>query len=88
MKKIFLTLLCIPFFIAAQTKKNGTLYIEHPAIDLVKEFDKAFVAGNLDKLKTLVTDDFKLYNGLSTNFVNQQGRTLDALLGNSKYWSE
>jgi len=88
MKKIFIFLLIAPLFLLAQTKKNGTIYNEHPTLELVKEFDEAFVAGNLDKLKSLVTDDFKLYNGLSTNFVSQQGRTLDALLGNSKYWSE
>lgn len=88
MKKIFIFLLIAPLFLLAQTKKNGTIYNEHPTLELVKEFDEAFVTGNLDKLKSLVTDDFKLYNGLSTNFVSQQGRTLDALLGNSKYWSE
>ena len=88
MKKTLIFLLIAPLFLFAQTKKNGTIYNEHPTLELVKEFDEAFVAGNLEKLKYLVTDDFKFYNGLSTNFVSQQGRTLDDLLGNSKYWSE
>ena len=88
MKKTLIFLLIAPLFLFAQAKKNGTIYNEHPTLELVKEFDEAFVAGNLEKLKSLVTDDFKFYNGLSTNFVSQQGRTLDALLGNSKYWSE
>ncbi|MEK9740459.1 MAG: hypothetical protein VW262_04665 [Flavobacteriaceae bacterium] len=88
MKKKFIFLLIAPLFLLAQTKKNGTIYNEHPTLELVKEFDEAFVAGNLEKLKSLVTDDFKFYNGLSTNFVSQQGSKLDALLGNSKYWSE
>lgn len=88
MKKTLIFLLIAPLFLFAQTKKNGTIYNEHPTLELVKEFDEAFVSGNLEKLKSLVTDDFKFYNGLSTNFVSQQGRTLDALLGNSKYWSE
>ena len=88
MKNYFLLFIFLQTLVIAQKKKNGTIYIEHPTIELVKKFDKAFTSGDTEKIKKLVTEDFKLYNGLSTNFANNTGSTLDGLLRNSKYWSE
>ena len=88
MKNYFILFIFLQTLVIAQKKKNGTIYIEHPTIELVKKFDKAFTSGDTEKIKKLVTEDFKLYNGLSTNFANNTGSTLDGLLRNSKYWSE
>ncbi|RAJ17529.1 hypothetical protein LX77_03872 [Gelidibacter algens] len=37
-------------FINYAQKKNGTVYEEHPAIDVVNEFVKASVAGDQTKM--------------------------------------
>jgi hypothetical protein len=50
---------------SAQKKANGTVYIEHPAINVVNEFEKATVSGDSLKLAGYLTEDFKGYNGTS-----------------------
>lgn len=50
-----------------QKKDNGTIYIEHPAIAVVSEFEKATVAGDSARIANLLTDDFKSINGTTTN---------------------
>jgi hypothetical protein len=47
----------------AQKKENGTVYIEHPAINLIDQFEKATVSGDSSKIASYLTDDFKSYNG-------------------------
>ena len=37
MKKLLFLVFCVPLLVVAQKKKNGTIYIEHPAIDIVKD---------------------------------------------------
>ena len=88
MKKLLFLAFCVPLLVVAQKKKNGTIYIEHPAIDIVKDLDMAFITGDSEKIKSLVTEDFKFYNGLSTNFVNNKGAGTSVLIRNSKYWSD
>ena len=39
MKKLLFLAFCVPLLVVAQKKKNGTIYIEHPAIDIVKDLD-------------------------------------------------
>lgn len=51
----------------SQKKKNGTIYSEHPAIDIVEEFEKAFVAGDADKAMTYLAEDYKSWNGTNSN---------------------
>ncbi len=48
-------------------KKNGTVYSEHPSIDVLASFTEAFASGDTIKLASLLTDDFKSYNGVSTD---------------------
>ena len=62
MKKItFLLITLITFSVSAQKKKkNGTVYIEHPGIDLVESFNTAWVSGEIDKAASMLTEDFKL----------------------------
>lgn len=70
MKKVFLfILLTMAGFctVSAQKKTNGTIYIEHPAIAVIEEFGKAFVAGDAAKLGSMLTDDFKAYDGTSNH---------------------
>ena len=61
MKKLLLVFTMI-FSVAvfSQKESNGKLYIEHPAIEIVDQFNEAYVSGDLDKLKNLVTENFQV----------------------------
>ena len=60
MKKILLILTVLfSFSVFSQKQTNGKIYIEHPAIDVVNQFNEAYISGDLDKLRELVTDDVK-----------------------------
>jgi len=75
-------ILCFSFSFA-QKKTNGKLYIEHPAMETVEEFNKAFVAGDQETMKSLVADNFRWY----TLSMREPG-TLDQLLRRSNYLSK
>lgn len=67
-KKLLLSIaFCGISTVFAQKKNNGTIYIEHPAINVVTEMTKAFVAGDSTKVSSFLTPNFKDYNGTSTN---------------------
>ena len=61
MKKLVLGVLMLSVMstFAQKKHKNGKIYDQHPGIEIVNEFTKAFVAGDEEKLKSLVTEDFK-----------------------------
>ena len=84
MKKhiIYLFVLCFSLSFS-QKKNNGKLYIEHPAMDVVDQFNKAFVSGDLETMKLLVSDDFRWY----TLSMREPG-TLQQLLNRSNYLSK
>lgn len=70
MKKqlLFLALALSTLTMFAQKKTNGSVYIEHPAINAVTEFEKATISGDSSKLAGFLTADFKSYNGTSTAY--------------------
>lgn len=70
MKKtvLFLALSFSGAIVFAQKKANGTVYIEHPAIKVVNEFEKATVKGDSSQLASFLTNDFKSFNGTTTAF--------------------
>ncbi len=68
MKNVILTALLL--FVAlgySQKKKNGTIFLEHPAIETVNEMLAAWMAGDDTKVATYLSDDFKSYYGSQTN---------------------
>jgi len=68
-------------FISTAQKKNGTVYIEHPAIDVVQQFVDAAVAGDKSKMATYLTDDFRAFNG-STDNMSDKGMDKEEFLNN------
>lgn len=66
-KSITIVLLIATCITYGQKKKNGTIYVDHPAINAVEAMTKAFVAGDADKVASYLTEDFKAYNGTSIN---------------------
>lgn len=88
MKKIVLiAIMFITVFAYSQKKKNGTIYVEHPAIDVVENMLKAFVAGDETKVSGFLADDFKSFNGSNTN-KDAKGGTKENYLNQVKSWKE
>ena len=70
----------------AQKSNNGKIFDEHPGIELMHKFTKAYVAGDKAALDAILTDDFRGYNGLSTN-KDYKGKDKQGLIDESTYWS-
>lgn len=88
MKKSIITALLLVVALGySQKKKNGTIFLEHPAIEVVNEMMAAFVAGDQEKVGTYLADDFKAYNGFSTD-KDDKGTTKEEFLGQVKFWKE
>lgn len=66
---IFASTLCV-FTTFAQKKTNGTVYIEHPAIKAVADFEAATVSGDSAKIASFLTDGFKSYSGTSSSYTD------------------
>lgn len=75
----------ITFITYAQKKTNGTVYIEHPAIQVVEDMTKAFVSGDSTKVASYLADDFKSYNGVGTA-VKQEGRDKASFVKSVSGW--
>ena len=68
MKNIIITALLLASAVTnAQKKTNGTIYVEHPAIATVEAMNQAFVEGSVEKVASFLADDFKSFEGTSTN---------------------
>ena len=65
--KLTLAALTICLLLSAQKKKNGTMYIEHPAIDVINQMYAAVNAKDSLKLASLIADDFKGFSGDNMN---------------------
>ena len=88
MKKLTIVALLFTMVISyAQKKSNGTVYINHPAIDLVDAYTKTVNSGDLDKLDAFLADDFRMYNGTTDNQYSK-GQDKTAFLKRIKSWRE
>ncbi|TDQ31377.1 nuclear transport factor 2 family protein [Zeaxanthinibacter enoshimensis] len=85
--KVLVLALLMAFGLIAQKKKNGTVYIEHPAINTVSELNDAWVKGDSAKISMLLADDFKSYNGINTN-KEAKGGSKERFINGLKWWHE
>lgn len=71
MKKILFTTALFLFGIAAfsQIEENGTIYIKHPNIDAVNNTTKAYLAKDLEALKSLYSDTAKWWSSGMEKFI-------------------
>jgi len=83
----FLALLFILATISVNAQKNkaGTVFSEHPAIDAVEAMQKAFVAGDSAKVATYLADNFRAFNGSSTN-PNAKGSPKKNFVNSVIFW--
>jgi hypothetical protein len=86
-RKITVLLLMIPFLVMSQKEKNGKVYKNHPAIAIVNQFNKAYVDGDVETLKSLVSDDFKMWNSMNNN-PNYKGGDINNLTGQSAWMNK
>lgn len=83
-------LIAMVFFIAVTAysqKKNGTVYNDHPAIAIVEAMQQAFIKGDVNLLSSYLADDFKEFDGSSTN-PNDKGTDKEQYLKNATWWSK
>ena len=88
MKKIIIAIVMFSMFISyAQKKANGTVYMNHPAIDVVDAYTKSINSGDLAKAESYLADDFKSYNSTTDN-QNSKGLDKTAFMKRMKNWRE
>ena len=86
MKKItFMLIALVSFSVSAQKKKNGTVYIDHPAIDMIESFQSAWVSGDIEKAGSYLHENFKIFNATSEN-KEQKGSTKAQMINNMSWW--
>ncbi len=88
MKRLTLIMLMLLTTVTySQKKKNGAIFSEHPAIDIVEEFQKSFVAGDADKVMSFLADDYKWWNGTNADKDAKPG-TKEGAGKNTTWWNE
>ena len=75
------------FSLNAQKNKNGTIYDEHPGIDLVASFHEAYASGDIEKASSILHDDVKWYDGNTEN-KDAEGGTKNNVLNNIKWFRD
>ena len=71
----------------SQKKKNGTIYIDHPAINTVEAMNKAFAEGDAEKVGSFLADDYEFWNGTNSNKDAKAG-TKEGAMKNVTWWKE
>ena len=71
----------------SQMTENGTVYIDHPAIEVVKAFTEATISGDSIKIAAALTEDFQGYNGVSTN-MDIKGRSKTSFINTALQWAK
>ena len=87
MKKLLLILTMIVSIVAfGQTEENGTIFKEHPAIDVVESMLQAFAEGDTVTLSSLLADDYRGISGTNTN-PDAEGQSKKGLINQSNWMS-
>jgi len=66
-KNVIILMMLFTIITYSQKKKNGTIYIDHPAIAIVEAMQQAVISSDADKVASYLADDFKSFNGTNTN---------------------
>jgi hypothetical protein len=88
MKKIVIMALMISTIMTySQKKKNGTIFNEHPAITVVESMMEAFVVGDTAKVASYLDENFKDFNGNSTN-KEDKGSSKKDFINQVQFWKD
>jgi len=66
-KSVIILMMMFTIITYSQKKKNGTVYIDHPAIVAIEAMQQASISSDADKVASYLADDFKAFNGTNTN---------------------
>ena len=66
-KHAFIFMMLFTAIMYSQTKKNGTVFNEHPAITAAEAMQQAWIAGDANKVEGYLADNFKSWDGTSTD---------------------
>jgi len=86
-KSVIIFMMMFTIITYAQKKKNGTIYVDHPAITVVESMLEAFVEGDTVKVSGYLADDFRSFSGISTN-KDQKGQSKKAFLNQVQFWKD
>jgi ketosteroid isomerase-like protein len=86
-KQVIIAMMLFTCIMFSQTKKNGTVYNEHPAINAVESMMQAFFSGDADKVASYLADDFRAFSGTSLN-KDAKGNTKENFLKGVKWVKE
>ncbi|MGK0254281.1 MAG: hypothetical protein ACI9OE_001780 [Mariniflexile sp.] len=81
---IMMLFTCIMY---SQKKKNGTIYKDHPAINMVEAMQQAFIKGDTTTVSSYLADNFRAVNGMNDNPDNE-GATKQNFLNQSIGWNK
>ncbi len=87
MKTTILSVMMLIACITYSQKKNGTIYVEHPAITTVEAMTQAFVKGDTQQVASYLADDFRAYNGTSIDS-NDKGQDKESFSNSAKGWHD
>ena len=82
--------ICMMMFVVvmfAQKSKNGTIYKEHPAIKVVEDMVKAYVAGDAEKVGSYLADDFRAFRATNPN-PDAKGASKEQFMNQVNFWKE
>jgi len=78
-KNVIILMMMSTMIMYSQKEKNGTVYKSHPGIVAVEAMQQAWVKGDSATVATYLAEDFKSYDGTSTD-VNDKGRDRQSFL--------
>jgi hypothetical protein len=84
MKKLLFLLVLVPAITLAQKNNNGKVYDKHPALDIAEKFGQAWISGDVETLKSLVGEGFKMGNSMNTNPMSKGG-DINNLIGQATW---
>ena len=78
-KSVIIFMMMFTIIMYSQKKKNGTVYIDHPAITVVEAMQQAMIESDADRVGSYIADDFKSFDGTNTD-PNNKGRNKEDFL--------
>lgn len=86
-KHVIIIMMITSVVMYSQKKKNGKIYNEHPAIEVVEAMQQAFIKGDTATVSSYLANNFRAFNGMNDNPDNK-GATKQNFLNRSIGWSK
>lgn len=84
-RTLVIVLLFVGVYTQGQSKENGIIYAEHPSIGVVESMLQAFVSGDVQKVSSYLSEDFKELNGSKMD-TDSKGADKNEYLKYVEFW--